>query len=281
MSTIPVFRNDKLFRVSFQVITFVVILTVGLLSSQAAEGNEIVTDRPDQTESSSSVKPGVVQLEVGWGYTFDKSATGFVRTNEFPQTLVRIGAVDGFEIRLIWNGQIWENPSRSKDDSFNGIGDVAVGGKLELWPEKGSRPEAALLFGFSLPVGDNQFTSGKINPSARMSFANKLTDILSLGYNFGFTSVSMETLPGQSQTDYYGQYTIVLGASLSDKIGAFVELYGDIRIDDSDLPQHSADGGLTFSVKENIQFDLAGGFGISSSSSDWILMSGISIRFPE
>jgi len=104
MSTIPVFRNDKLFRVSFQVITFVVILTVGLLCSQAGECNEIVTDRPDQTESSSSVKPGVVQLEVGWGYTFDKSATGFVRTNEFPQTLVRIGVVDGFEIRLIWNG---------------------------------------------------------------------------------------------------------------------------------------------------------------------------------
>ena len=231
MSTIPVFRNDKLFRVSFQVITFVVILTVGLLSSQAAEGNEIVTDRPDQTESSSSVKPGVVQLEVGWGYTFDKSATGFVRTNEFPQTLVRIGAVDGFEIRLIWNG----------------MGAGAGSGKREAWRENGSRPEAALLFGFSVPVGDNQFTSGKINPSARMSFANKLTDILSLGYNFGFTSVSMETLPGQSQTDYYGQYTIVLGASMSDKIGAFVELYGDIRINDSDLPQHSVDGGLTFS----------------------------------
>ena len=65
----------------------------------------------------------------------------------------------------------------------------------------------------------------------------------------GFTSVSTETLFGESQTNYYGHYTIALGANLCDKIGVFMELFGDIRIDERDLPQHSADGGFYVPAK--------------------------------
>ena len=67
---------------------------------------------------------------------------------------------------------------------------------------------------------------------------------------------------------------------MTGKLGGFVELYGDIRIDENDVPQHSFDCGLTYLMKDNIQFDFAGGFGISGASPDWILLSGISIRIP-
>lgn len=54
---------------------------------------ELVTDRPDQTESSAVVPPGYVQVETGW--SLSRNQEGGIRTNThaFPGTLFRIGAL--------------------------------------------------------------------------------------------------------------------------------------------------------------------------------------------
>ncbi len=61
---------------------------------------ELVTDRPDQTESSALVPPGYVQVETGW--SLSRNQEGGIRTNThtFPGTLFRIGALDRMELRL-------------------------------------------------------------------------------------------------------------------------------------------------------------------------------------
>ena len=45
-----------------------------------------------------------------------------------------------------------------------GGGDTNVGAKIHLWEEKGWKPEAAFLGGTTLPVGQDEFSSGRADP---------------------------------------------------------------------------------------------------------------------
>ena len=48
----------------------------------ASDVPELITDRPDQTESSSTVPPGYVQIEVGWQHL--KEEREDLETDIFP-----------------------------------------------------------------------------------------------------------------------------------------------------------------------------------------------------
>jgi len=54
---------------------------------------ELVTDRPDQTESSAVVPPGYVQVETGWSLSRNQEGGIHTNTHAFPGTLFRIGAL--------------------------------------------------------------------------------------------------------------------------------------------------------------------------------------------
>ncbi len=88
---------------------------------------ELVTDRPDQTESSVVVPPGYVQVETGW--SLSRHQEGGIRTNThtFPGTLFRIGALDRMELRLGYGGALWEQ-TREAGQSTNssGSGDMGI-----------------------------------------------------------------------------------------------------------------------------------------------------------
>ena len=103
-------------------------LTLGLLAGAVtmnALGNDLVTDRPDATESSSVIQPGYVQAELGWLYT----DTGEEHANELPQTLIRVGLVERVELRLGWSGY-------ANGSDASGVGDGELGTKIYLAEEK-------------------------------------------------------------------------------------------------------------------------------------------------
>ncbi|MBI2435836.1 MAG: transporter, partial [Candidatus Hydrogenedentes bacterium] len=45
-------------------------------------------------------------------------------------------------------------------------------------------------------------------------------------------------------------------------------------------PAHSLDGGFTFLLRENIQWDLFVGVGLSDDADDWFVGTGLCFRFP-
>ncbi len=242
---------------------------------------ELVTDRPDQTESSVVVPPGYVQIETGW--SLSRNQEGGIRTNThaFPGTLFRIGALDRMELRLDYNGSLWEQTQEAgQSTNLSGSGDMGIGAKLYFWEEQGWVPEAALLATVSLPVGKDQLSSGRADPSFRVSLSHTLSDRFSFGYNLGATWES--TLEGTSDRDTLSlfNYTAVLGMGLSDRAGLFAEVFGDIPFNAKGGPRHSFDGGLTYLIRDNLQIDGAAGVGLSDSADDWFVGLGITARFP-
>src|SRR5688572_15602552 len=86
------------------------LLVVALLDTApvAAQEPELVTDRPDQTESTATVPAGRVQIEAGATFISDEEESVEIELSQFPGTLVRIGLSERFELRLGWDGWLEE-----------------------------------------------------------------------------------------------------------------------------------------------------------------------------
>jgi hypothetical protein len=86
-------------KCSISFTAFVFVLLIGNLKAQ--EVSDISTDRPDLTKSPSIVPKGCFQLELGFDY---ESNYGII-TYYYPQSLLRYGISENFELRLIANAQ--------------------------------------------------------------------------------------------------------------------------------------------------------------------------------
>ena len=224
---------------------------------------ELVTDRPDQTESSVVVPPGYFQLETGWGIT-GKAGD---HTQEFPSTLFRIGIIPSVELRVGINGHAWETA-----ESFPRPEDGELGAKFHLWPEGGWIPEAGLLFSVSVPR--------RADPALRLALSHNLSDRISFAYNLGASWES--EADGDQDLDRLSvfQYTATLGLGLNGRTGAFVEVFGDLPMSAEGDPEHLLDGGLTYLLRDNLQLDAFAGVGLSQDADDWIAGAGITLRLP-
>ena len=86
----------------------------------------LVTDRPDQTESSSVVSRGRVQIEAGFDFNHFDLAGETLEETSFPSTLVRYGLDRKVELRFGWLGYVNE--------------ELEVGGPLTGVVEVGEHP---------------------------------------------------------------------------------------------------------------------------------------------
>jgi hypothetical protein len=245
-------------------------------------GEELITDRPDQTESPNVVPKGRGQLEVGFTKTREDESGMRTDTLEGPGTLLRLGLAERFELRLGWTGLVDEElqvAGLKLDD--DGVGDTEVGAKYALRTGEGGGPEIAVLGGASLPTGDEDFSSDRVDPAVRVSVAHALTDTLGLGYNVGVEWETERGSDGGRDTLSSGIYTLALGIGVTDRLGAFVELFGAVPASAEGSPAHSLDGGATYLLRDNLQLDLAGGVGLSDAADDWFMGVGVSWRFPD
>ncbi len=273
--------------------SFVAHVNVGLLSAAiftaipcfAQENSspppELVTDRPDQTESSSVVPPGYVQVETGWSLSRNEEGGIRATTHQFPGTLFRIGALDRMELRLGYGGVLWEQTQQAgQRTDTSGSGDMGIGTKIYFWEEQKWVPEVALLAGVLLPVGKEQFSSGRPDASFRFSLSHTLSDRLSLGYNLGPAWESELEETGDRDTFSLFDYTAVLGIGLNERAGLFVEVFGQIPFNAKGGPRNSLDGGLTYLIRDNLQIDGSAGIGLSDSADDWFVGLGFTARLP-
>ncbi len=242
---------------------------------------DLVTDRPDQTESSETVPPGYVQFELGWTHAEDDEDTD-VTSDSFPETLIRLGVAENLEFRFGFSGYIWEDmdvpggPSQDED----GAGDLEIGLKWRLWEETGLRPQTAVLAGTTVPTGDSAFSSERFDPSIRLACSHTLTETLGLGYNLEGNWATEEDAAGDRDTMASVAYTVVLGVALSEQLGTFVEFFGEVPTDEG-KPANSFDGGFTYLIADNLQVDVLAGVGISEAAEDWFVGAGLVWRLPQ
>ncbi len=238
------------------------------------EYGTITTDRPDQTESSALVPKRFLQVETGAFYETLELNNTKSKTTTFNTTLLRYGLLDNLELRVDFSNS--EVKHEFNGNALNGVASgfspLAIGVKIGVTEEKGLLPEIAFLSHINFPfLASQDFKTKSTSIDFRFSFAHTLSERSSLGYNIGMF------WDGDITTANY-VYTIAYGYSISNKVGTFLEIYGDLP-EDSHF-NYFWDAGFTYLINNNIQLDISGGTGITQNVQDLLLSAGISFRLP-
>lgn len=228
----------------------------------AQETAPIATDRPDQTETPFLVPKGMFQMENGFSYEKDANGNSWV----IPSSLLKYAVSDNFELRLIM-----EYASEESDGTkSSGLNPVRVGMKVKICEEDGIIPKTSLIGHMLIPdLASPDFKAESYAPEFRFTMQHSLSDKISLGYNLGAEWDGFTP-------DATFIYTITTGFSLSAKWGAYTEVYGFAP--ESDVAQHSFDGGLTYLLSNDAMLDFSSGFGLTENAPDYFVALGFSFR---
>ncbi|NNK40153.1 MAG: transporter [Winogradskyella sp.] len=231
----------------------------------------LVTDRPDATEASSTVGKGILQFETGGQYeSFEKNNI----TSEdytFNTMLIRYGILDNLELRLGWDfvEGVTKVNGNTLDNVTSGFSPLLLGMKLDIAEENGAMPEIALI-GHVFPVfsASADYRPEYTGVDFRFSLSHTLSERSSLGYNIGAQW-------GNDSPEATAIYTLAYGYSISEKLGLYAELYGDLPEDSS--ANHYWDAGITYLVNNDLQLDTYVGTSITEGQ-DFLLGLGFSYR---
>ncbi|HNQ12997.1 MAG TPA: transporter [Bacteroidia bacterium] len=248
-----------------RVFIIVLCLLINTCVTFGQEVDPISTDRPDQTEGSSTVPKGFFQAEIGllYGNTNDKFP---IDIYAIPSALFRYGITPRIEARLITEYLSFKDKSASQ----SGLAPIAVGSKVNVLQENGVIPEVAILGHVSIKDAASEiFRQNYFAPDIRASLSHTLTEQFSLGYNIG---LEWDGYTGKNN----GLYTVAIGYSISDHFGTYAEVFGLILKGET---INGLDAGFTYLLSSNTQLDISAGTGISEKDKSYYISVGFSSRF--
>ena len=240
----------------------------------------LIGDRPDFTESSTTVGLGVKQVEMGYTYTFDNDGVSQAISHSYPEMLWRVGVyAEWLELRIAYNfGDVLERSQRTETTNSSAGGeDLYLGFKIALTPQDGVLPETALVLQTTLPTGDDVFSAGSANPGFNYIYSWALDNDWSLA---GQTQWN-RAIDDQTSRPYseFSQ-SLAIGKSFSDKFGGYYEWFCFIPDGADSAPvEHYMDGGFTYLIHNNLQLDFRVGFGLNEKSDDYFAGTGLIFRY--
>jgi len=265
----------------------ILFLFLALISSNIIYSQGIITDRPDKTESVETVGKNKFQIETGVEYSLLKfngyDGSPFfdlvefkIKTLTIPTTLLRFGITKNVELRLGFDFDrselITGDTTVIASTGKLSLNPPTIGAKIFLAKGKGYIPDFSIIGAVKIPdIGDELKQVKHFIPELAFSFSNELNDKLGLGYNLG-----AEWSDDLKNANFF--YSASLGIELTPRLGSFIELYGNFPTDYYSSDQN-IDGGFTYVIKNNIQVDVYGGLGLSEISNDFMLGTGVALKF--
>ena len=224
-----------------------IIMILILTLTNVINAQEIVTDRPDQTESSTTIPDKSFQMEMGFG----SGNYNNERLSLLPTALFRYGLSKSIELRFGEQLAGFKNKTTFEPDF--GLSDIELGVKIQILKKEGINTEIAFISHVIIPSGSSELTGTNYGTINKIAISHGINNFLDLGYNLGYSYF------GNGNGDL--TYSIVLGIGLSDKMGMYVETFGEYS-NFSELTSN-VDSGFTYLVKDNLQLDFSLGLGLN------------------
>jgi hypothetical protein len=154
------------------------VLLVGAVVSDAQLSPQeavpdIVTDRPDITESSIVVPKASLQVENGLTWTADHGNQAF----DASETLMRFGLLTRTEFKIVVPNYF---ASISASNGVSGFGDLACGIKQELGPLRGNI-DLSVIAALSFPTGADRVSTDGFDPFMKFPWSRELPGGWSVG----------------------------------------------------------------------------------------------------
>jgi Putative MetA-pathway of phenol degradation len=224
---------------------------------------EIVTDRPDVTESSIVVPKGSLQLENGLTWTNDHGQ----QTVDLSETLLRFGVSDRTELRIVVPNYLGSIAGRI---SASGFGDVAVGMKQQVGPLPGGF-DLSVIVALSLPTGADRVSSHGFDPFVRFPWSKDLKKGWSIG---GMQSLFSYTENGKRNLVW--ETTFYLEKQITKAWDVFAEYAGDFA--QRGGSKEVVHLGTAYKITPTNQVDFHFGYGLSRATPGRFFAAGYSLR---
>jgi hypothetical protein len=228
------------------------------------EQPELLTDRPDFTETSFVVPLRSLQIE--GGFTYENGADG-ERTFNGLEVLLRYGIAPRTELRL---GAPDYVSGRGNGQRVGQFGDTYLGFKQQLGPS-GARYGVALIPAVMLPTGGSQVGSHHFDPELVLTWSLDLSETWAVGGILGYARPTEEG--GRNDTFFP---TVSFARALSDRWGTFFEWAAEFPERGGDI--HLFHHGYTYGLRSNSQLDVHLGFGLTRASPNFFIGAGFAIR---
>lgn len=211
------------------------------------QAQTIYTDRPDQTEGPRAVPKGSFQLESG--ILWEQRGAQDQESWALPNTLFRVGLNRWLELRLVPELRYAPTGDGEGDLRFS---DLQVGAKATFVNQE--KLKIGLLEHLFVPTRLRQGESRALAISHRLAVSHSGAGPWSLSYNLGYQHGAL------LGPDAF-LYTLAAGYGLTEKLGLFIEGYG--QAPQGRLARFSADAGLTYLLNPRLQLDYLFGFGLN------------------
>ena len=236
------------------------------------------TDRPDFTESSSTVGRGVLQIESGYTFTHDEQAGTRTDTHSLGEFLFRYGLVhDWLELRLTVMPLVERTEVRSRTETNGGVDDLVLGVKTWLTAQDAWRPEMALIGSLSVPTGSSAFTADEPLPGVNWLFGWDVDDRLATGGSAG----AYRAVDDDDDDYLLTTYSWTASYEFTDALRAYFEWFALVpHSSRTTETEHYLDGGPVYLLSKDVQLDLRAGVGLNDAAADLFTGVGLSVRLP-
>ena len=185
-------------------------------------------DRPGQTVTTSMLRPGQVQLEMGTRSQLNPAPGA---TPSFSTGLLRVGFFGLMELRAQQSYLPRAGGSRGTGpELINGVAGrpagfapLTLGAKMLASSNQDTRSQVSVLAELTLPgTGNAAFTDKVYEPAARLLVSQQLGKRFGLEANLGFRQRGFKAAD-TSRGQYLG--TLALNGPLGEQFGFFAETY--------------------------------------------------------
>jgi hypothetical protein len=235
-------------------------------SQTPAKDLDIVTDRPDITESSIVVPKGSLQAENGVTWTNDHGQ----RTFDVSETLLRLGVARQTELRFGAPNYLFGLPGQTPPSGF---ADMSLGIKQQLGPLPGGF-DLAVIAAVNFPTGADRTSSHGNDPFVKVPWSKELKGGWSIG---GMQSVFWYTDRARRNRTY--EPTFYLEKQVRKPWDVFAE-YG------CDYAQQGGSKqvihfGTAYKITPRNQVDFHFGIGLNHATPNHFFALGYSFRVDE
>ena len=235
------------------------------------------SDRPDFTDSSTTVGFKRFQIESGYTYTHGEPGDPRADTHDLPELLLRYGVAERLELRLAWDeGMVFSRRTNlvGRVITADGSTDLAMGFKYALTKQLQWRPQSALIVEITAPAGSPAFSSRQVDTRLNYLYSWELNKRLSLNCSTGNTWTSES---GDRLSVFHQSASVEY--ELTERFHVFNEWFAFYPSDSSDnRPQHYYDSGFTYLLTPNFQLDWRAGLGLNDAASGFFTGCGLTIR---
>ncbi len=255
----------------------VLALVLGNSGTAAAEfRRELSTDRPDKTESPYTVEAGRVQLEIDlFNYgrtTVAAGATDFEMRSYSSSINAKAGLWRAADLQVILG---WERATVEGGAETEGVSDPVLRLKLNLIGNDGGKYALGVMPYVVVPVGAEEVSSDSWQGGLIVPVA------IDLGRSFGLGLMQEMDLVANVDADgRHWEYvaSATLARDLSEKLGAYFELFQSVSLAGKQTWVPTLDAGLTLALGPNVQLDGGVNVGLNRHGEDFNPFVGLSVR---